>query len=215
MAKKAATPQDTSARWNEESRKAQKTWKKAREAKAGNDFSNPEIADGNYVARVLKAKADFTKGDKKKGYASIPYVSLTLVVVEGEYVGTKLNRMDRLGGNDEDQAVANQERFAKTMDGIGYNCEELELKEVPDLVKSINDDKPFVHITVANNTGKDGKEYLNVYCNKVATQDELDELGIGDDAGDDAEDDTAEEKAEPKKTSAKKAPANRGTARKR
>lgn len=215
MAGRTQPKPDSSSRWATESKKVSKTWSKARGAKAGGGYSNPEIEDGNYVARVIKAKADFTKGTKTN--PSMPYVSLTLVVVDGDYAGTKLMRMDRLNDQDPERAAGAQERFAKTMDGIGYDCSELELSEVPKLIDSINKDKPFCHITVKNSTGDSGKEYLNVYCNKEATKEELENLDIASDAGEGEEGDletssaTTTKKTSPK-AGAKKA--SRGNARK-
>lgn len=207
MAKDNAVAQK--AAWAKAAGKAKSTWKSARKAKGGQGFEEPEIEDGTYRARLVKASF----GVSKKSHA--PYTNLRFLIVEPDspFKGNKHGRLDMLMDEDEERQQKNQENFSKTMHGLGYELEELDIeKDIPDLVEDLNKSRPYVELYIKN-WQSDKNHGLNIYVNRTLTEDEVEELGLSDEeAGDDSDDGGDDESSEGK---GKKSPPGRGAAPKK
>ncbi len=188
------------AAWAKAANQAKGSWKSARKAKAGEFTEEPEIEDGTYQARLVNASAGVTKK------SSIPYVRLVFLIVEDcDYKGDKHSRMDFLLDDDDEKQAAKQASFAKCMSGMGYDVEELEMTDIPDLVDDLNKERPFVEVWIKNWQGEKshGK---NVNVNRQLTEDEVASLDLDPEDGD-----GDSEKDAPKKTP----PSRGGAARKK
>jgi hypothetical protein len=194
-----AKPDNAAARkqaWAKAAGNSAKSWKSARQAKAGG-FADVEIEDGTYPARFISGKADVSK----KG---MPYVNLKFKVLgDSEMQGLKPSRTDFLQDEDPERQEAKQAGFAKTMAGLGYGVDELELGEVPELMAELNKDCPLVEIYIKNWESDSGKTGYNLYVNRQLTDEEAAEFpDTGDD--DDGDGDTVPVKTPPKKKAAPK-----------
>ncbi len=214
-----ATTGQRQAMWDKFAGKAEKNWKKAREAKAGGgNFETPDIEDGTYTARCTKAVCAFSKGNKDN--PPTPYVNFSFIVVGGEYAGTKLNRSDWLTGTNaqgEDNSEDRMSYLSRVLQGFGYDVSESSFKDIPGVIEEIASHRPYVEIATVTKQGSgknSSKKYLTIYVNKPLTDEEAADLDIDDDddpeEGSEVEEDSdveeeAKTKTAKKKTAKKKA----------
>lgn len=171
------------AGWDQFSKAGKKVWDKAKKAKAGS-FEQPDVPDGTYVGKLVKATLKVFPAKDKKNAAAV--FQRTYVITRGggndEVVGLQPKRDDWFNlpdnpSNDEaDDTVkfqTNMEYFAKDIQGCGYNSNNLSLDDFPDLMKNMNDaakskENAEIKISIKNTTGSDGKNYMKVYANGYA-----------------------------------------------
>lgn len=158
-------------------------WKKARDVEPTN-AGKPDIEDGSYVAKLTDAVPGVREVQVKEGKVTkkvkVPNVRYSFQITKGEYKGTKLSRIDSFDEKNAERSSANIQR-------LGYETEDVEMSDLPDLFAQIKEDAPVVKLAVKNNG-----EYLNVYINGIVGDDDEDE-----DEDEDAEDeDTDEEESE-------------------
>lgn len=160
-------------------KKQGKTWSKARKVEGGS-FGVPEIEDGTYQGRLTSAKLGVTKA--KKGQDPQPWVNMSFVVLQGDYAGTRVRRSDFLTNEDEERQERNMENFFKTIQSLGFETAELKMEDLPDLIRDLNKDKPYVEIAISNWTSdKDNnKKGLNVYVNRELDKEEVKDLQAED-----------------------------------
>lgn len=197
-------PAAKKAAWAKAANQAKGSWKSARKAKAGQFQEDPEIEDGTYFARLVNAKADFTKK------SNVPFFRTTFVIVEGEYKGDKHSRMDFLTDDDDERQAAKQASFSKCMSGLGYDVEELEFPEIPQLAADLIKDKPYVEIYVRN-WQTDNGHGTNIMVNRQLTEDEISGLDFTGD--DDADTQSETPKGKPSGGAARKKAAPKGAGR--
>lgn len=145
------------------SKSGAKIWKQKRTVDPGQGFSQPELDDGQYIARHSKMTVGTTK-------AKLPYVSWTFVIAEGEDKGKRPNKFYNL-----DKEVG-MEQLSKDLQRAGFDIADLELSEIPGLADEMNEDKPYLRISVKNNeaevkdpkTGKKvTKTFLNIFVDSL------------------------------------------------
>ena len=122
------------------------------------DNSIPDIDDGTYEAETTACRAGATK-------AGAPYFACDFKITEGDFKDVKVSKFDSI--NREESL----EYLAKTLQGFGYDTEDLEVDDLPELAKAIQNEKPTVQIRVKNDpyTDKSGnvQKALRIYVNKV------------------------------------------------
>ncbi len=151
-------------------------WDTAKQkASTRNSYSEPEIDDGQYVARITDAKLAQTRKDKSW------YVRFSYVVLFGDFGGTELSSMDMLTDSPVgDTGLTQIDLFKQRLESMDIDPTKLTAQQFPQLMEHIKDEGPCVAITVANKyyTKSNGDEghRVNVYVNNPVTEDEIDEL---------------------------------------
>lgn len=192
MAKKASKEsKDPKAEFLAAAKKGEKAWKKSRTAEPGDSFSQPELPDGNYDARITAARYGKTK-------AGDPYVSFNFKIVDGEYEGERPNKFYNLS---DEQGM---EYFVKDLKRLKIETEEMTMADVVEVCEQINEDQPGVSLntktkSVKNKKTKKMEDRLNVYIDKP--------IDIADEDDDEEEDDEEEEKSSKKGKGKKGKPA--------
>lgn len=163
----------------------------------------PDIAEGDYVAKVVGGSVvmrDFTISGAKK---SVPIIKFRLVVNRGAYEGTTLNKDYILGklGNSQMSEDEIYQRCAQDLMTLGAdkNCFS-SAEALAEEIAGIAAEKPLVRIKVKMNA----KGYVNVYINgsveedskskaKAKDEDVEDEDEVDDEEVEDQDDDSDEE----------------------
>lgn len=174
--------------WAAETKKAAKTWNKARNAPKGGSFDNPEVADGSYPAQLEKAVCKIiTPKDTKKPKQGL--FELHFIMLDSANEGKKLHRSDffDLRSTDDmteeeaEKALKNMENFSRTIQGFNYETggnDPLGIEDFPSLAndmnglepdgkpKKDNPPKPKVKIGIKNWTSADNtKKGINIFVN--------------------------------------------------
>lgn len=150
----------------------------------------PEIAEGDYVARMVAGTLtirEFKVGNAKK---KAPMIKLRMVVDRGAYEGTSLTKdyiLDRL--SDKMQMTKEQiyERCAQDLIAIGCDKNCFSSPEaLSEEIETLASEKPLLRIRVKTNA----KGYVNIYINGLA---EDARAAAEEDEVDDAEESDEEE----------------------
>lgn len=164
--------------WAAETKKAAKTWNKARNAPKGGSFENPEVADGSYPAQLEKAVCKIiTPKDTKKPKQGL--FELHFIMLDSANEGKKLHRSDffDLRSTDDmteeeaEKALKNMENFSRTIQGFNYETggdEPLDMSDFPTLADTLNAEnpKPKVKVGIKNWTSADkSKKGINIFVN--------------------------------------------------
>lgn len=128
----------------------------------------PDIAEGDYVARVVSGSVvmrDFTIGGSKK---KVPIIKFRLVVDRGAYEGTSLNKDYILGKVSDKSPMSEREIYQRCAQdlltlGADKNCFS-SAEALAEEVEGIAKEKPLVRIKVKINP----KGYVNLYLNGLA-----------------------------------------------
>lgn len=128
----------------------------------------PDIAEGDYVARVVNGSVvmrDFTVGGNKK---KVPIIKFRLVVDRGAYEGTSLNKDYILGKVSDKSPMSEREIYQRCAQdlltlGADKNCFS-SAEALAEEVEGIAKEKPLVRIKVKINP----KGYVNLYMNGLA-----------------------------------------------
>ena len=112
-------------------------WKKARNAEPTSN-SKPDIADGSYVAKLTDVVPGSKEVQVKDGRVTkkvtVPNVRYSFKIVKGEYKGVSLSRFDTF---DE----KNSERSSVNIQRLGYETEDVEMSDLPELFEQIKEDE--------------------------------------------------------------------------
>ncbi len=154
-----------------------KAWESARAAEPGGKRELPQIDDGTYPCRMKKMKCDTSNKD------GTPYVSITLVVLEGEFEGVVLDKFHSLKDWEQDLP-----RLVKTLKAAGYEFPDNITNEkagefIESIAEDVNSSEPEVMVAVENReyaATKDGDDYkkgdmipaMNVYINRPRSEEE-------------------------------------------
>ncbi len=149
--------------------KARKQATKARKAR----FQDAPV--GTHICKIV----GYTKGTGKKG----AYVSVTFLIVDGEFSGRKFSKYFEIS---EDRLSFLLEFLATA----GFEMDDFKKeKDVYEALDELVGDKPLAKVRVSE---KD--DFVNVYCNKIFTDEEAEDLDIdGDDVDTDDEDEDDED----------------------
>jgi sRNA-binding protein len=154
---------------------------KKRAIEAG-DTALPEYDDGRYIARLMSATLC------KSASSSRDQVDFAWKFVDGEYAGKTKHAYN---GIETDQ---NFEYFLRDLKRLGFEIDELDSKDIPDLLDGIGKTKPHLLCQIVLKTKND---FQNVYINSLLEDD--DEETEEAEASKDDEDDDDDTKARAKK----------------
>lgn len=139
--------------------KARKRWAESRKKKdsyGGLKFG--EIPDGQYPARLVKARCGITKN----GDGDI-YYSLDFVLRDGDHDGTQVDVYHDLSTDQKADSAA------RTLKRLGFEIDDLDPVDIPEIIADLNGDPPDVILGVKNaDRNKDGdlldepRAYVNV-----------------------------------------------------
>ncbi|KKN74282.1 hypothetical protein LCGC14_0392210 [marine sediment metagenome] len=149
--------------------KARKQATKARKAR----FQDAPV--GTHICKIV----GYTKGTGKKG----TYVSVTFLIVDGEFSGRKFSKYFEIS----------EERLSFLLEFLataGFEMDDFKSeKSVYKALDELVGDKPLAKVRVSE---KD--DFVNVYCNKIFTDEEAEDLDIdGEDVDTDDEDEDEDE----------------------
>lgn len=168
---------------------------------ATNPSVQPDIADGDYVARLQDATCNSREFKIGNGKKKVPCVRFRLVIDRGAYQGTVLTKEYTLGVMSDKVTVTMQEildRFATDMVRIGANEASLrDPEQLFDEIEAIGKEKPTLRIRCKKNP----KGYIGIYFQGIVEDqpapedDDADEVEDSEDETDEVEDseDAAEE----------------------
>lgn len=159
---------------------------------ATNPSLQPDIADGDYVAKLQEAVCNAREFKVGNGKRKVPCVRFKLVVDRGAYEGTQLYKDYILGQASDKSVVPLQDildRFATDMVRMG--ADEVALRDPDNLfdeIENLAKEKPTLRIRVKKNA----KGYLGVYPQGIVEDEPSpDDSDVEDDQ--DVEDVDAEE----------------------
>jgi hypothetical protein len=155
-------------------KKASTTWKDAR-TKAAESSGGTEFDDGKYLARLVK-------GEIGKSEAGRLQVTWHWKFLEGEYETQIKYAYQGL------ETLENQSYLIKDLERLGYDCSELDLTELQEVLDDVRKNKPTCRITL-----KTKGEFQNVYINRLMNPAEDDD--DDSDTKDDADEKPAKKKA--------------------
>lgn len=158
---------------------------KAKEAlqQAKDNEGLPSFDDGRYRMKLLKMEV----GKSQNGRVQ---VITTYKFLDGEY---KKQSYKSYRGISDDKGKFNVDYFdwfLQDVKRLGYDIDELDLDDLPDLMKQVTKDKPTI-IAVLRTKENDKGEFQNLMINKVVEEDDEDE--------DDEDEDTSKKKKGKKK----------------
>lgn len=156
--------------------KTKSKWKEAAERAKENKGGFAEFDDGKYVMRLVKAEAN-------KSQAGRPQVVSSWKFMDGDYKGQVYKSYRGIDSAD------NMYYFLLDAKRLGYDIDEFETSDLPDLLKQMSKDKPTISASLRSKG-----EYQNVLINKILDEDDLDE-----DDEDDEDDDEPKKKKKSKK----------------
>lgn len=172
-----------------------KAWKESKNADPGQSFSNPPLKDGRYGLRITSVKVGVTAA--KEGRASVPYLSVTGQLTQGEFKGQSVNLFFNLSPDRQEMAV-------KALKRLGYEFDEdSSMVDIKEIAADLNETKPLIQISVQNKTGevvdkktkkKVKQNFQNIYIDRMLSTDppEEDEEVEEDEENEDDADDDAE-----------------------
>lgn len=132
--------------------KVKTSWNKET-AKVGAGYKN--LPDGIYITKLASVKVGPNKNTD-------PMVTWSYHIESGEFEGEAQLDFDVLSREGGIQ------RLGDKMALYGVDIRALSgPAELPEALNSILDDEPIVRLRLKTNRGKDGKDYQNIYINKV------------------------------------------------
>jgi hypothetical protein len=138
------------------------------------DGGIPQYDDGRYRFRLMKAEA----GKSQNGR---PQVVTFWKFLDGDYKGKEYRSYRGIESEDNIFYMLNDVKR------LGYDMDEFDPDEFPQLLKQMGKDKPIIIGMLKTKEGKDGNEYQNLMINRVVDPDD-------DDDGDEEDDDAPKKK---------------------
>jgi hypothetical protein len=115
-----------------------------------------EVPEGSYVAQLTKCEERSSNTSGKK------MLMWTFKIVDGEFTGKSVFKFSMLEGDDMDAQLG---YLLGDIARFGIDVAQLNPEEIPEAVKSIVADKPFVKLQVKRSTNDPTR--MNVYVNGV------------------------------------------------
>lgn len=150
-------------------------WAKAKEEStnrsSGPGFSNEELGEGYYPAKVISVKTGVPKDPNKA-----PYVIFNYLIVGEDCEGEAIATYNDIAANPVSKSGSSP--LSRTLDRIsrtGYDIPD-DPTELVELASTITKDKPLVELHITWSEGKDGKSYQYVNVVRPVTEDDFDSI---------------------------------------
>lgn len=163
----------------ESTRSSVKRFNEAKKAKPSDGGGPPDIENGQYFARINIDCSKDTKG--------VPVVTIRQKIVSGDYNGLSWGSKFWLAGDDDKQVQMNWDKLSRAIQVLAdVDEEDFNSWKLPQLVAvlaQIDEEPPYCSIGVKN-TESNGKEYVNVYYNKLVDADDIPDMEDSDEGED-------------------------------
>ena len=153
-------------------KKAQKVFPGAKTHKhrTGKSFGKVDVPDGNYTGVVTAETGVVSKG-KMEG---VPFVRFTACINQGPHEGQEPSKVFFCEGKplptDKDEFPTAEQQLLGLLSFLLPDIEIDDIEQVEQAIEEVNNRGPVCIIGIRSRKGKDGKDYQDVYFNKVVKE---------------------------------------------